>query len=691
VWSPTEAYAIDSEVTYLGVNYIAIAPNGPVATTPDLNPTAWARLGGNATEIQGILVSPVLPDHNGEILIYDSVSNTYVPGDPLVQGLFPEGTATSGINPILVSGRGADGLQHSLSVDNSGVLNVNTNFPSTMAVTGTFWQAVQPVSMTALPLPTGAATEANQITELASLASIDAKTPVLVGGSIPVTGTFWQDTQPVSIAGTVAVSLASTTITGSVAVTGTFWQATQPVSGTFWQATQPVSGEISFTAPQHVIIDSGTLGTLTIGGSVSVSNFPATQPVSIATMPTTPVTGTFWQATQPVSGTFWQATQPVSGTVAVSGVSGSVAVTGTFWQATQPISGTFWQDTQPVSGSVSVSNFPATQPVSGTVTALQGTSPWFVSLASTTITGSVAVTGTFWQAIQPISGSISFTAPQHVIVDSATLGTVAVSGAFWQAVQPVSGTVTVNQGTSPWVVSLASTTITGTVDISDRAARLLGHVTVDNASIAVTGTFWQAVQPVSQSGTWNIGTLTSITNPVAVTGTFWQALQPVSLTSTTITGTVAVTQSTSPWVITGNKTNNNAAPAADNVGVLPAVANAVAPTWTEGDQVLLSEDLKGGLRINQRTPQTPAAPTQASVGTSSALVVAANANRTGLVLTNLSNKTISLGLAATAVLSSGIVLAPGTTWIMDAFTFVTGAINAISTGAASILAIQELS
>src|ERR1039458_151046 len=36
-----------------------------------------------------------------------------------------------------------------------------------------------------------------------------------------------------------AVTLASTTITGSVAVTGTFWQATQPVSGTFWQATQP--------------------------------------------------------------------------------------------------------------------------------------------------------------------------------------------------------------------------------------------------------------------------------------------------------------------------------------------------------------------------------------------------------------------------------------------------------------------
>lgn len=38
----------------------------------------------------------------------------------------------------------------------------------------------------------------------------------------------------------------------------------------------------------------------------------------------------------------------------------------------------------------------------------------------------------------------------------------------------------------------------------------------------------------TQSGTWNVGTVTavtSITNPVAVTGTFWQATQPVSAAS----------------------------------------------------------------------------------------------------------------------------------------------------------------
>lgn len=47
----------------------------------------------------------------------------------------------------------------------------------------------------------------------------------------------------------------------------------------------------------------------------------------------------------------------------------------------------------------------------------------------------------------------------------------------------------------------------------------------------------------------------------------------------------------------GNKSNNAAAPTSDNLGVLPAVANAAAPTYTEGNQVLLSTDLSGQLRV----------------------------------------------------------------------------------------------
>lgn len=48
----------------------------------------------------------------------------------------------------------------------------------------------------------------------------------------------------------------------------------------------------------------------------------------------------------------------------------------------------------------------------------------------------------------------------------------------------------------------------------------------------------------------------------------------------------------------GNKSNNAAAPAADNLGVLGAVATAVAPTYVEGRLVTLSTDLAGGLRTS---------------------------------------------------------------------------------------------
>lgn len=134
------------------------------------------------------------------------------------------------------------------------------------AVSVVNFPAVQPVSAASLPLPTGAATNAAVTaitTALGSPAQAGGTVSVsnfpgsqavtgpitdaqLRAAAVPVSGTFFQATQPVSIAASVAVtgpvtdaqlrasavpvSLASTTVTGSVAVTGTFFQATQPVS-----------------------------------------------------------------------------------------------------------------------------------------------------------------------------------------------------------------------------------------------------------------------------------------------------------------------------------------------------------------------------------------------------------------------------------------------------------------------------
>ncbi len=145
-------------------------------------------------------------------------------------------------------------------------------------------------------------------------------------------------------------------------------------------------------------------------------------------------------------------------------------------------------------------------PVSGTVAvtgAYQATQPVSIATMPTT-----PVTGTFWQATQPVSGTVSVS------------GSVAVTGTFWQATQPVSGTVTVG-----------------------------------NASLAVTGTFFQATQPVSIAAT------VSVSGPLT-DAQLRAAAVPVSLTSTTITGTVAATQS-GTWNI-GSITTLPALPAGTN-------------------------------------------------------------------------------------------------------------------------------
>lgn len=90
-----------------------------------------------------------------------------------------------------------------------------------------------------------------------------------------------------------------------------------------------------------------------------------------------------------------------------------------------------------------------------------------------------------------------------------------------------------------------------------------------------------------------------------------------------------------------------------------------------------------------KTALTASSPTAATVGVASAQAVASNSSRKGLILVNTSANYISLGLGATAVLNSGITLAPYGTFVMDEFCFTTGAVNAIASAASSNLAIQE--
>ena len=163
----------------------------------------------------------------------------------------------------------------------------------------------------------------------------------------------------------------------------------------------------------------------------------------------------------------------------------------------------------------------------------------------------------------------------NVVFTSAHAGYVQFPSA--QAVTlastTITGTVSVTQGTSPWVVAGAQTpadSYANPTDAQDVFA-LLGGWDAANAK-------WQRVQVDTGTGTLKVD--------IGSNGIV------------AVTGTVGVTQGTTPWVVAGNLTHNNAAPAATEVGVLAGLANAARPTYTEGGQVLLSTDLSGALRVN---------------------------------------------------------------------------------------------
>ena len=328
----------------------------------------------------------------------------------------------------------------------------------------------QPISASSLPLPTGAATET-------TLSALNVKIPVLgqtnMGGSLPVAIASNQSALSVNDGG------GSLTVDGSVSVSN--FPATQPVSaaalplptGAATSALQTTGNsslsniDTKLTGP-FPVTDNG--GSLTVDGSVSVSNFPATQPISATALPLP--TGAATAAKQPAIGT---AGTPSADVLTVQGSASMTALKVDGSAVTQPISATALPlptgaatsanqttlgsqttkindgtntvavsasnalkvdgsaVTQPVSGSVSVSNFPATQPISAaalplptgaaTETTLASLNTKTPALGQTTMAGSSPVTIASNQTALPITdngGSLT--------VDSTQLPASLVGG-----------------------------------------------------------------------------------------------------------------------------------------------------------------------------------------------------------------------------------------------------------------------
>lgn len=214
--------------------------------------------------------------------------------------------------------------------------------------------------------------------------------------SFPGSLTVDQGTSPWIVAGTVAATQSG------VWTTGRTWTL--------------AGGTDSVSAVQSGVwtVEQGTPP-----WSVSVTNFPATQPVS--------GTVTALQGTSP-----WV----VSGAVTTSP---DVNIHDSAGNALTSTVGSL---------NANITNFPATTAVtqstspwvvSGTVTSNQGTSPWVVSGTVAATQSGAWTTGRTW-ALSSGTDSVTVT------------GTVAAT----QSTSPwvVSGTVTSNQGTSPWVTNM---------------------------------------------------------------------------------------------------------------------------------------------------------------------------------------------------------------------------------------------
>jgi hypothetical protein len=468
------------------------------------------------TALETITVTSATPN-NFQSKIYGAITTaapTYTNATDNALSLTTSGSLRTVVSEALPAGTNAIGKLSANDGVDIGDVTINN---ASLAVTGTFWQATQPVSG---PLTD---TQLRASAVPVSLASVPSH-PVTNTGTFSVqvtsapttavTGTFWQATQPVSIATLPSLAAGSNAI-GSI--TNTSFASTQ--SGTW--TVQP--GNTANTTPWLTRPSDGTnSAAIKAASTAAVATDPAlvvaispnnTVPVSLASVPSHPVTN--------------------AGTFAVQVTSApTTAVTGTFWQATQPVS----------AASLPLPTGAATETtLSSALTALQLLDNAVATDGAAAVTGMFQVGGTDGTNAQIISTNTS----GHVnIADGGN--SITVDGTFWQATQPVSiaatvavsGPLTDTQLRATAVpVSLATlpTLATGTNTIGAvniAAAQTLATVTTVSTLTNQAQMGGQAISMgtgVRDAGTQRVTIATN--DSVPVTGTFWQATQPVSLST----------------------------------------------------------------------------------------------------------------------------------------------------------------
>jgi hypothetical protein len=205
----------------------------------------------------------------------------------------------------------------------------------------------------------------------------------------------------------------------------------------------------------------------------------------------------------------------------------------------------------------------------------------------TRVQGTVAVTGTFYQATQPVSGTVAVTGAYQATqpVSLATAPTTPVTGTFWQATQPVSGTVTATGPLTDTELRATAVPVSGTVtatgpltDAQLRAATVpvSGTVAVTGVPAAITGFATETTLLAVKGKTDNIPALgaATVANSIPVTMASNQSNILVAINNTpnvSNTGTFAVQANTAP-IASMTKGVSTATNGTATFQVVPAVA-----------------------------------------------------------------------------------------------------------------------
>jgi hypothetical protein len=194
-----------------------------------------------------------------QVVLSNASGVPYDSGTPLpVTGSF---SATTSAKATAAAPSYVEGSSNQLSTDLAGALRISGSINATSAATAT----------AAAPSYTEGTSNALSQT-LTGDQRVIAKqsgtwTVTGAGGTFPVTGTFWQATQPVSIAATVAAS-------------GTFWQATQPISAAAsaiaagagvdgWDLTQGAKADAAYAGSGSASVIAALKGIYTIAAAAT--------------------------------------------------------------------------------------------------------------------------------------------------------------------------------------------------------------------------------------------------------------------------------------------------------------------------------------------------------------------------------------------------------------------------------------